>query len=184
MLLSQVLHSAHRSRDLLKQLQLYPLGLRSHISCKIAWSASVDGGGHGGTVTLGRRTMLDIGVVLRAYGGYINIGDDCTINPYCVLIGSDKGLIIGNGCRIAAHSSVIAVNHNYHSSSLFIYTQGCSAKGIIIEDDVWIGAGARVLDGVILRTGTVVGAGAVVTKSTEPYTVVAGVPAKKIGKRE
>lgn len=61
-----------------------------------------------------------------------------------------------------------------------IYLQGVSAKGIIIEDNVWIGAGAKILDGVVLREGTVVGAGSVVNKSTEAYSVVVGIPARTI----
>lgn len=53
----------------------------------------------------------------------------------------------------------------------------------MIEDDVWIGAGVRVLDGVVLGAGCVIGAGAVVTRSVEPRIVVAGVPAKRIASR-
>ena len=53
----------------------------------------------------------------------------------------------------------------------------------MIEDDVWIGAGARILDGVVVRKGTVVGAGAVVTKSTEAYSIVVGIPANKVSSR-
>ena len=52
---------------------------------------------------------------------------------------------------------------------------------VIIEDDVWIGAGAKILDGIVIRKGTIVCAGAVVTKNTEEYNIVAGVPAKTIG---
>ena len=55
--------------------------------------------------------------------------------------------------------------------------------GITIEEDVWIGAGVRVLDGVVLGRGCVVAAGAVVTKSVSARTVVGGVPAKEIATR-
>lgn len=182
-ILSLTLHAARRARSILKIIFSYPLGCRAHHSCSLAWSASLDGGGGGGKVTVGRNTAIDIGTVLRADGGFIRIGDDCSVNPYCVLIGSVKGLIIGNGVRIAAHSAIIAQNHVFKDSSRYIYLQGISSKGIIIEDDVWIGAGARVLDGVTIRKGTVVAAGAVVTKSTESNSIVAGVPARKISQR-
>jgi acetyltransferase-like isoleucine patch superfamily enzyme len=56
-------------------------------------------------------------------------------------------------------------------------------KGIVIEDDVWIGAGARILDGVTIARGSVIGAGSVVTKSTQPYSIVVGVPAKIVSSR-
>ena len=52
--------------------------------------------------------------------------------------------------------------------------------GVKIKDDVWIGAGVIILSGVTVGECSVIGAGAVVTKDVEPYTVVAGVPAKKI----
>jgi len=53
----------------------------------------------------------------------------------------------------------------------------------VIEDDVWLCAGSVVLPGVRVKKGTVVAAGAVVTKDTEPYSIVGGIPAVKIGQR-
>ncbi|HID52295.1 MAG TPA: acyltransferase, partial [Anaerolineae bacterium] len=58
--------------------------------------------------------------------------------------------------------------------------QGITAQGIVIEDDVWLGAGAIITDGVRVGQGAVVAAGAVVTKDVAPYTVVGGVPARVI----
>jgi len=62
--------------------------------------------------------------------------------------------------------------------------QGITANGIIIGQDVWIGAGARILDGVKIGHGAVVAAGAVVTRSVQESVIVAGVPAKEIGRRQ
>lgn len=146
----------------------------------IAWSASIDGGG--GLIKIGKSTSVDIGVVLRAYGGGITIGDDCSVNPYCVLYGGG-GLVIGDRVRIAAHTVIVPSNHVFSNPDLSIKDQGLSCRGITIEDDVWIGTGVRILDGVKIGVGAVVGAGAVVTKSVAPYSIVAGVPAKVIGTR-
>ncbi|HVA26972.1 MAG TPA: acyltransferase [Candidatus Baltobacteraceae bacterium] len=57
-------------------------------------------------------------------------------------------------------------------------------KPIRIEDDVWIGAGAVILPGVVVRRGSVIGANAVVTRDTEEYSVNVGIPAKKIRSRD
>jgi acetyltransferase-like isoleucine patch superfamily enzyme len=61
-----------------------------------------------------------------------------------------------------------------------IIEQGITAKGIVVEDNAWIGAGAIVCDGVRIGKGAVVGAGAVVVEDVPPHTVVAGVPAKVV----
>lgn len=135
----------------------------------------------GGTIRLGRRCGVHRGAMVLSYGGDIEIGDDVTINPYSVLYGLG-GLKIGNGVRIAAHVVIVPANHQI-APDRFIFQQAESRIGITIEDDVWIGAGARILDGVILRRGTVVGAGAVVTRSTDPFGMYTGVPARKVGDR-
>ena len=173
----------HRLSNTLKRLQLMPFGFRTERSTVIAWSVSADGGGNNGQIIVGANSMLDKGVILRAYGNIISIGNNCTIHPYSIVQGGGK-IIIGNGVRIASHTSITASNHIYDDSSKMIYLQGESHVGIIIEDDVWIGAGARILDGVTVSKGTVVGAGAVITRSTEPYSVVVGNPGRVIKSRK
>jgi acetyltransferase-like isoleucine patch superfamily enzyme len=169
-------------RNRIKRIQFYALGFTACDSTDISWSVSADGGGGGGSIFVGDNSTLDRGVILRAYGGFIRIGDNSTINPYCLLHGTG-GLTIGNGVRIASHTVVVAANHNFSNTSKFIYLQGETALGIIIEDDVWIGAGVTILDGVTIRKGSVIGAGSVVTRSTDPYSINVGVPTKAIGSR-
>lgn len=166
--------------NFLKILSLRLRGVKVDRSATINWSVSVNR--NGGRISIGARTSLDQGVILRAYGGSIYIGSDCSVNPYTVLYG-DGGLVIGNGVRIAAHTVIVPANHNFSDPAKFIFDQGESRLGINIEDDVWLGAGVRVLDGVQIKKGTVVGAGSVVTKSTESFGVYVGVPAKIISSR-
>ena len=84
---------------------------------------------------------------------------------------------------IASHSGIYANNHNFADPNRPICQQGNSYKGIVIEEDSWLGSGVRVLDGVTIGRGSVVGSGAVVTKSLPPYSIAVGVPAKVIGRR-
>lgn len=132
---------------------------------------------------IGDRTLISSFAMLRTYGGTIEIGHSSFVNSFTVLYGHG-GLTIGNGCLIGPQVTIVPVNYGFQDRSVPFRLQTPSLKGIVIEDDVWIGAGATILDGCIIGKGSVIGAGAVVTKSVEPYAIVAGVPAKKIAIRE
>ena len=123
------------------------------------------------------KVYLHDGVILDALDGHLEIGDGTTVNPYCVMYGTG-GLEVGGRCGIAAHTVIVAVNHTCAFPDMPMMDQPVSAKGISIADNVWIGAGSRVLDGVTLAKGTVVGAGAVVCRSYPAGAVIAGVPAR------
>jgi len=133
----------------------------------------------GGKIIIGARSYIDRGVILRALGGTIEIGEDCSVNAYSVLQGEGE-LRIGNKTRIASHTVIVPSNHIFFDPDIPFKDQGLEKLGITIEEDVWIGAGARVLDGVVLGKGCVVAAGAVVTRTVPPGTVVGGVPARTI----
>jgi len=119
---------------------------------------------------------------LLTYKGDIQIGENCSVNPFTILYGLG-GLKIGNNVRIAAHSVIVPANHNFSNVEIPIYKQGSTCLGVEIQDDVWIGSNCTILDGVVIGKGSVIAAGSVVTKSVEPYSIVAGVPAKLIRKR-
>ncbi len=121
--------------------------------------------------------------MLLTYGGEIQIGDDCSVNPFAIVYGHG-GVKIGNSVRIAAHTVIIPANHNAPTGEVSLHLSGVTGKGIVIEDDVWLGAGCRILDGVRIGRGAIVGAGSVVTRSVEAHTTVAGVPARLIRDRQ
>ena len=133
----------------------------------------------GGSISIGKNCEIYDGVIFLTYGGRIVIGDHCSFNHYCVIHGHG-GLTIGNGVRIASHTVVIPANHKYNDRHRYIYKQGETYEGIIIENDVWIGTNCVILDGVILSQGCVIGAGSVIARSTEPYGIYGGVPARLI----
>lgn len=135
-----------------------------------------------GDVWLGNNTIIHDYSIISAYNGSIKIGQNCAVNPFCVLYGHG-GLTIGNNVRIAAQTVIIPANHIYTDAEIPISQQGISAKGITIEDDVWIGAGVKILDGSKIGRGSVIGAGAVVRGKIPSYSVAVGVPAKVIKKR-
>ena len=102
------------------------------------------------------------------------------------MIYTGNGISIGSGVLIAANCTFAASNHAYSRKDVPVAQQRFmeSRGGILIEDDVWIGANCVVLDGTVIRTGAVIAAGSLVRGEVPPYTVQAGNPLKQIGKRE
>jgi acetyltransferase-like isoleucine patch superfamily enzyme len=117
----------------------------------------------GGRIRIGNRSQFNGGVHLNASGGgEIVIGSDCLVGPNVVM-------------RTASH--------RFDDAGLPIREQGHHIGSIVLEDDVWIAAGAILLPGITIGRGSVIGAGAVVTRSTAPMSVSVGVPAKSIRQR-
>jgi acetyltransferase-like isoleucine patch superfamily enzyme len=112
--------------------------------------------------------------------GNIILGSNCSINAYANIAGA---VAIGDGVRIASFVSIMGFNHGHSDPHVPIYKQPHIFKGIKINDDVWIGANAIILDGVTIGAHSIIGAGAVVTKSFPPYCVLGGNPAKIIKMR-
>lgn len=113
----------------------------------------------------------------------ITIGDRSNINRNCMIWAGDNAkVIIGKDCLTGPGVTIIASRYNVMGHEI-IRSYPAYEKDIIIGDDVWLGANVVVLPGVKIGNGAIVGAGAVVTKDIEPYTVVAGVPAVEIKKR-
>ena len=139
---------------------------------------------HNSRIRIGDGTLIERGVDIKVHRmGTIEIGANTHIGPYTCLSG--KSISIGKNCLIASHSGIYAGNHNFSDCTRPIRGQGIiyKEKGIVIEDDCWLGSGVRVVDGVTLGRGSVIGAGAVVTKDIPPYSVAVGVPAKVISQR-
>lgn len=143
---------------------------------------SPDGLPLGGGILVSPGVCLSDGAILAPYGGDIRIAENVFIGPYCVLYGHG-GLTIGRDTMIAAHTVIIPSNHSFADPDQTISNQRATNLGITIGADVWIGCGARILDGVSIGDGCVIGAGAVVTKSLPPYSIALGVPARIRGTR-
>jgi acetyltransferase-like isoleucine patch superfamily enzyme len=141
----------------------------------------------------GTKIFIDDGVVIDAFvkiktaGGIgdVYIGRNSYINSGCVLY-TGNGIRIGTDVLIAANCTLAPVNHEFKARSRKIVDQRFqpSRGGIVIEDDVWVGAGCVILDGAILHTGCVVGANSPVQGELEPYSINVGTPPIRIGYRE
>lgn len=133
-----------------------------------------------GTTILGNECFIAPFTLFDPQHGIIEIGNNVNINAYTVIYGN---VSIGNDCRIAAHVAIIGTDHNFKDAGKTIRSQGIAKKGVLIGSDVWIGSGAKILDGSILGQGCVIGANSVVKGEIEPYSIYAGAIAKRIGNR-
>ncbi|WDP90773.1 MAG: acyltransferase [Desulfobacter sp.] len=155
-----------------------------------------------GRISIGSYVSIDDNVLIDASGkgqDGIVIGDDVILSKNCVIqnklgsvfikdrtdigcnvvISSISGISIGIATLIAANTCIGGARYHFKNIEKNMMDQGIYSKGpIIIGDDVWIGLGAIILDGVTIGKGCIVGAGAVVTKNIPDYAIVAGVPAK------
>jgi acetyltransferase-like isoleucine patch superfamily enzyme len=138
---------------------------------------------YGGEILIGKNNEFLHGVCLMTYGGKIKIGNNCSINPYTIIYGHGKGVSIGDNVLIAGHTMIIPVNHVFERMDTPICSQGTVSKGITIENNVWIGAGCKILDGIHIGTGAIIAAGSVVNKDIPKNVIVAGVPSKIIKNR-
>lgn len=139
----------------------------------------------GGEVRLGDRVHLYRDTIIEVgAGGSVVIGENTHIQASCNLKGFLGNLIIGRDVQIAPHCGFSPYEHNFEDRDTVIHKQGIRSAGdIVLEDDVWLGLGVAVLEGVHIGRGAIIGAGAVVTKDIPPYSVAVGVPARVIRMR-
>jgi len=135
-------------------------------------------------IFIGNNCLLQKGAVLSASdAGKIILHDHVYVGEYSV-IQSKQEIEIGRDSILAAHTSVVDFDHSYADPDALFYDQKIVGKKVTIQNNVWIGAGCKILKGVTIGEGSVVGAGSVVTKNIPPYSVCVGVPAKVIRERK
>ncbi|TXI73709.1 MAG: acyltransferase [Limnohabitans sp.] len=157
-----------------------------HPTARVSRLADIEDSVRGSRIVVGPYAVIDSFVKVKPAGGAgdLVIGAHAVINAGCVLY-TGHGITIGQHVAIAANCTFAPVNHAYRERGRLISAQGFlpSKGGIVVEDDVWIGANCVLLDGAVLRQGCVVGAGSIVRGELQAYTVYAGQPLKVVGQR-
>lgn len=134
-------------------------------------------------IHLGDRVSFFGNTYLNANNGFIKVGSNTHVDQFCVLYGQG-GLTIGSDCAIAAGVIIYTQTNQYaHDETAKILEQPVMYQKVTIGDDVWIGARAVILPGVVIGDHAVIAAGAVVREDVSPWSIVGGVPAKVIGRR-
>jgi acetyltransferase-like isoleucine patch superfamily enzyme len=155
-------------------------------NARISPLADIEDSVRGTLIKIGAGSVIDSFVKVKPAGGEgdLIIGENVVVNSGCVFY-TGNGISIGNHVAIAANCTFAPVNHAYANRNELIMNQGflSSKGGILIEDDVWIGANCVILDGAVIRKGCVIGAGSIVRGGLEAYGVYGGQPLIKIKER-
>ena len=157
-----------------------------HPTAQVSALADLELSQRGTLITIGAGCRIDSFVKIKPAGGSgdVWIGEGSYLNSGCVLY-SGNGIKIGSNVLLAANCTLAPVNHAFRDRDRLIREQGFapSRGGIVIEDDVWIGANTVLLDGAKVRRGCVVGAGSLVRGELPAYSICRGVPAIPVDER-
>ena len=136
-----------------------------------------------GEFRLGDGVIISRGSVVSGKRGSVTIGERANIGTGCVMYSAGR-LEIGRDTMLAAQCYIGGGRYAVHGRlDAPMAEQPVAGEGVVIEEDCWLGAGVIVLDGVRIGRGSVVGAGAVVTRDVAPFSVVVGVPARPVSSR-
>lgn len=153
---------------------------------RISPLADIEDSVRGSKIVIDDDVLIDAFVKIKPAGGSgdLHIAAGSFINSGCVLY-TGNGIKIGRNVAIAANCTLAPANHEYRDPDVPIIKQGFmpSRGGIVIGDDVWIGANTVILDGAVIGDGCVVGAGSLVDGALPPYSISFGVPAVPRGSR-
>ncbi len=155
-------------------------------SARISPLADIEDSMRGTRIVFHDGVVVDSFVKVKPAGGVgdMIVGARSVINSGCVFY-TGHGIVIGEDCAIAANCTFAPTNHAFGREDLPINKQGFAPGkgGIVLGNDVWIGANCVLLDGAQVGDGAVVGAGAVVRGTVEPYAIVGGNPLRVLGRR-
>jgi len=131
----------------------------------------------GNNVSIGRFTVIECTGVITNLGQGFRMGDNSNLGDFS-FVGAAGGITIGDnvlgGQGVRFHSE----NHVFERTDIPIKQQGVTNQGIVIGDDVWLGSGATILDGVHVGPGAIIAAGSVVNKDIPANALAGGVPAR------
>jgi acetyltransferase-like isoleucine patch superfamily enzyme len=133
-------------------------------------------------IEIGRGVFLGRGTILSCKDGDIVLGDHTNLGFHCEIF-SGSSVTVGRHGLFAAQVYLVGGGHEFERADVAVIEQPRSSRGIVLGDNVWLGTGAKVLDGVRLGHGVVVGANAVVTADLPDGAIAAGVPARILRRR-
>ena len=152
----------------------FPVSRRSRASMRLRvfWARKMGCG-------IGKNVNIESGA---EFDERVKVGDRSSLGVDSQAFGP---VTIGRNVMMGPECCILTRNHRHDRSDIPMIDQGYEDyRPVVIGDDVWIGRRVIILPGVNIGGGSIIAAGAVVTKDVEPYNIVGGVPAKRIGIRK
>lgn len=145
--------------------------------CRINFRSEVE---FSPNLKIGRKTNIGAFTKIKADQGPLVIGERVDIAAGCQILPGEAGVTIGDDCLIGSHAVIIGVNYAYDRLDVPIRMQKGQSKGVVIGNNVWIGAGACILDGATIGSGVIVTPNSVVSAKVADNAIVQGNPSKVI----
>jgi len=136
-----------------------------------------------GGITIGSGVFVGRNTILSCKNGDIAIGDRANIGFNCEIFSASR-VALGADALLAAYCYIVGGDHDFSDTSKAVLAQGRTSAGVDIGQGVWMGAGAKILDGVTIGAHAIIGAQAVVREPVPSYAIAVGIPAKVIGQRQ
>ena len=139
----------------------------------------------GGPVVIGDEVYINKDTIIElGKGGSLSIGDRTTIQPNCQFSAYAGRINIGVDVQVAPNCAFYPYDHGMSPDQPMNVQPLLSKGGIVVEDDVWLGYGVIVLDGVRIGRGAVIGAGSVVNQDIPSGSIAVGVPVRVVKNRD
>ena len=140
-------------------------------------------GDHNVGISIGNGVFLGRGTILSCKDGDIELGDHVNMGFHCEIFSGSR-VVVGRHGLFAAYTYLVGGGHEFERADTPVLEQGRASLGITLDENVWLGTGAKVLDGVRIGKNVVVGANAVVNADVPDGVIAGGVPARVIRKRD
>jgi acetyltransferase-like isoleucine patch superfamily enzyme len=142
-------------------------------------------GGQESGIKVGESTLISRNATLNSKGGFIEIGKRTSLGMMSIIFSRDCKVRVGNDVLLAAYCYLMGGgSHSMERTDIPVAYQGAECNGIDIGDNVWLGAGVKILDGCKIGRDSVIGTNSFVSSDIPKFAVAAGSPAQIVKMRK
>jgi acetyltransferase-like isoleucine patch superfamily enzyme len=134
-------------------------------------------------IEIGSGVFIGRNTILSCKNGDIKIGDSSNIGFNCEIFSASR-VVLGKNSLFAAYCYLVGGTHTFDRTDVSVLEQSRTSEGIELEDNVWLGAGAKIMDGVVIGRDSIIGTSAVVRENVPALSICVGIPARVVKSRK